>query len=233
MKNVGHIAAKNVLIFALASIVYYLVGFGIAFGDGGNGLVGGSGLRSRRSTSCSRSARRRSRGSRAIPGAARLHVRGRLLRRLARDRLGRDGRADEALGLLRLRRRLHADLLASSRTGSGARTAGCSRRGCRTSPARRSSTTRARSRVSPARSCSARGSASSARTASRTRFPGHNMAFTTLGVIILWFGWFGFNPGSTLERRLRRRRLLRLRRAEHEPRGRGRRPRRRRHRRGS
>jgi Amt family ammonium transporter len=44
MKNVGHIAAKNVLIFALASIVYYLAGFGIAFGDGGNGLVGGSGF---------------------------------------------------------------------------------------------------------------------------------------------------------------------------------------------
>ena len=44
MKNVGHIAAKNVLIFALCSIVYYLVGFGIAFGDGGNGLVGGSGF---------------------------------------------------------------------------------------------------------------------------------------------------------------------------------------------
>ena len=43
MKNVGHIAAKNVLIFALASIVYFLVGFGMAFGDGGNGFVGGSG----------------------------------------------------------------------------------------------------------------------------------------------------------------------------------------------
>src|SRR5215203_3524752 len=44
MKNVGHIAAKNVLVLALASIVYYLVGFGLAFGDGGNGLVGGSGF---------------------------------------------------------------------------------------------------------------------------------------------------------------------------------------------
>ncbi len=44
MKNVGHIAAKNVLIFALASIVYYLVGYGMAFGDGGNGFVGGSGF---------------------------------------------------------------------------------------------------------------------------------------------------------------------------------------------
>mgnify|MGYP001770968998 CR=1 FL=1 len=44
MKNVGHVAAKNVLIFALASVVYYLVGFGIAFGDGGGGFAGGSGF---------------------------------------------------------------------------------------------------------------------------------------------------------------------------------------------
>jgi Amt family ammonium transporter len=44
MKNVGHVAAKNALTFALAALVYYLVGFGIAFGDGGNGLVGGSGF---------------------------------------------------------------------------------------------------------------------------------------------------------------------------------------------
>ena len=32
MKNVGHIAAKNVLILALASVVYFLVGYGLAFG---------------------------------------------------------------------------------------------------------------------------------------------------------------------------------------------------------
>src|SRR3954451_24725921 len=44
MKNVGHIAAKNVLILAIASIVYYVVGFGLAFGDGGNGFWGGSGF---------------------------------------------------------------------------------------------------------------------------------------------------------------------------------------------
>jgi Amt family ammonium transporter len=35
MKNAGHIAGKNVLIFGLCSVVYWAVGFGIAFGDGG------------------------------------------------------------------------------------------------------------------------------------------------------------------------------------------------------
>jgi Amt family ammonium transporter len=43
MKNAAHIAGKNVLIFGLASLVYWLVGFGLAFGDG-NGLLGTHGF---------------------------------------------------------------------------------------------------------------------------------------------------------------------------------------------
>lgn len=33
---------------------------------------------------------------------------------------------------------------------------------------------------------------------SRKAIPGHNLTIGALGVFILWFGWFGFNPGSQL-----------------------------------
>jgi len=33
---------------------------------------------------------------------------------------------------------------------------------------------------------------------SATAIPGHNMTSATLGCLILWLGWFGFNPGSTM-----------------------------------
>jgi Amt family ammonium transporter len=43
MKNAGHIAGKNVLIFSVCSIVYWAVGFGLAFGDG-NLIIGTAGF---------------------------------------------------------------------------------------------------------------------------------------------------------------------------------------------
>jgi ammonium transporter, Amt family len=196
MKNVGHIAAKNVLIFALASIVYFLVGFGIAFGDGGNGLVGGSGF---------------------FPSIDELLTVGQSPFSWFGQIPAAAGYLFEVVfcavslaivwGAMAERTKLWVyfafgvvftliysvvshwiwspdgwlfsngmqDFAGSTVVhyqGALAALAGALLLGPRIGK------------------FGADGKPNA--------IPGHNMAFTTLGVIILWFGWFGFNPGSTL-----------------------------------
>ncbi len=196
MKNVGHIAAKNVLILAIASIVYYFVGFGLAFGDGGNGLVGGSGF---------------------VPSVSELLTIGKAPFSWFSEIPGAAGYLFEVAfagvslaivwGAMAERTRLWVyfafgvvftliysvvshwiwspdgwlfkkgmqDFAGSTVVhyqGALAGLAGAILLGPRIG------------KFGPGKKPNA--------------IPGHNMAYTTLGVIILWFGWFGFNPGSTL-----------------------------------
>ena len=232
MKNVGHIAAKNVLVLAIASIVYYLVGFGIAFGDGGNGLVGGSGFFPSVDELLAIGAAPFSWFA-SIPAGGRLPVRGRLRGGLARDRLGRDGRADEALGLLRVRRRLHADLLGRlaldlepGRLAVRARDAGLRRLDGRPLPGR----ARGARRGAPARP--AHRQVRRRREAERDPRPQHGVrdARRDHPLVRLVRLQPGLDARASSSARSR---LLLVRRAEHEPRGRGRRARRRDRRRGS
>ena len=196
MKNVGHVAAKNVLIFAIASIVYYLVGFGLAFGDGGSGLIGGSGFAPSVNELLSIGQAPFSWFG-EIPGAA--------------GYLFEVAFAGVSLaivwGAMAERTRLWVyfvfgvlftliysvvshwiwspqgwlfqkgmqDFAGSTVVhyqGALAGLAGAILLGPRIG------------KFGPDRKPNA--------------IPGHNMAYVTLGVIILWFGWFGFNPGSTL-----------------------------------
>jgi len=196
MKNVGHIAAKNVLIFALASLVYFVVGFGIAFGDGGNGIVGGSGF---------------------LPSIDHLMTVGQSPFSWFGEIPAAAGYLFEVVfcavslaivwGAMAERTKLWVyfafgvvftlvysvvshwiwspdgwlfskgmqDFAGSTVVhyqGALAALAGALLLGPRIGK------------------FGADGKPNA--------IPGHNMAFTTLGVIILWFGWFGFNPGSTL-----------------------------------
>lgn len=196
MKNVGHIAAKNVLIFALASVVYYLVGFGIAFGDGGNGLVGGSGFLPSIDDLLTVGEAPFSWFA-AIPGAAAYLfevvfcavslaiVWGAMAERtklwvyfafgvvftliysvVSHWIWSPDG------WLFAKGMQDFAGSTVVHYQGALAGLAGALLLGPRIGKFGHDGKPNA--------------------------IPGHNMAFTTLGVIILWFGWFGFNPGSTL-----------------------------------
>jgi ammonium transporter, Amt family len=196
MKNVGHIAAKNVLTFAIASVVFYLVGFGLAFGDGGNGLFGGSGF---------------------MPSAEELVAVGRAPFSWFASLPGAAAYLFQAVfcgvslaivwGAMAERTRLWVyfgfsavyvliySVAAHWIWGANGWLAGLGMQDF------------AGSTVVHYQGALA-GLAGALLLGPRigkfdaegkpNAIPGHNMAFVTLGVLILWFGWFGFNPGSTL-----------------------------------
>jgi Amt family ammonium transporter len=196
MKNVGHIAAKNVLIFAICSVVYYVVGYGIAFGDGGNGLAGGSGFFPSVDTLLAIGAEPFSWFGSIPAGAGYLFqvvfagvalaiVWGAMAERtklwvyfafgvvftliysvVSHWIWSPDG------WLFSKGMQDFAGSTVVHYQGALAALAGALLLGPRIGKFDSDGKPNA--------------------------IPGHNMAFTTLGVLILWFGWFGFNPGSTL-----------------------------------
>jgi Amt family ammonium transporter len=196
MKNVGHVAAKNVLIFALAAIVYYAVGFGMAFGDGGNGFVGGSGLfpsteellqigQSPFSWFSEIPAAAGYLFQVAFAGVSLAIVWGAMAERtklwvyfvfgilftLVYSLVSHWIWSPDGWLFARGMQDFAGSTVVHFQ-GALAGLAGALLLGPRLGR------------------FGADGRA--------TPIPGHNMAFTTLGVIILWFGWFGFNAGSTL-----------------------------------
>ncbi|MGH3103812.1 MAG: ammonium transporter, partial [Gaiellaceae bacterium] len=196
MKNVGHIAAKNVLIFAICSVVYYLVGYGIAFGDDGNGLVGGSGFVPSVDTLLAIGEAPFSWFA-SIPGGAGYLfqvvfagvslaiVWGAMAERTKLWVYFAFGVVFTLIysvvshwiwhpdgWLFALGMQDFAGSTVVHYQGALAALAGALLLGPRIGKFDSDGKPNA--------------------------IPGHNMAFTTLGVLILWFGWFGFNPGSTL-----------------------------------
>jgi Ammonia permease len=167
MKNAAHIAGKNVLIFGICSLVYWLVGFGIAFGDG-NSIIGTHGF---------------------APSVDAMLAVGKAPYSFFTTIPGAGAYLFEVVfagvslaivwGAMAERAKLWVYFVfgvaftliysVDLALDLAIQAAGCSVSGCRTSPARPSSTTRARSPRSPARSCSAPGSASSAMTGARIR----------------------------------------------------------------
>ena len=196
MKNVGHIAAKNVLVLGIASIVYYVVGYGIAFGDGGNGLVGGSGFLPDVDTLLAIGAAPFSWFGTIPASAGYLFqvvfaavalaiVWGAMAERTKLWVYFAFGAVFTLIYSVVSHWIWHPDgwLFAKGMQdfagstvvhyqGALAALAGALLLGPRIGKFDHDGKPNA--------------------------IPGHNMAFTTLGVLILWFGWFGFNPGSTL-----------------------------------
>ena len=196
MKNVGHVAAKNVLVLGIASVVHYAVGYGIAFGDDGNGLVGGSGFFPSVDTLLAIGASPFSWFGSIPAGAGYLFqvvfaavslaiVWGAMAERTKLWVYFAFGVVFTLIysvvshwiwhpdgWLFALGMQDFAGSTVVHYQGALAALAGAILLGPRIG--------KFDSEGKP------------------NAIPGHNMAYVTLGVIILWFGWFGFNPGSTL-----------------------------------
>src|SRR5881398_3517526 len=195
MKNAAHIDGKNVLIFGICSLVYWLVGFGIAFGDG-NSIIGTHGFAPSVDAMLAVGKAPYSFFS-TIPGAAgylfevvfagvslaivwgAMAERAKLwvyfvfgalftiIYSVTSHWIWHAGGWLFSLGM--------QDFAGSTVVhyqGALAALAGAILLGPRIGKFGRDG------RANP--------------------IPGHNMPYAVLGTIILWFGWFGFNPGSTL-----------------------------------
>jgi len=195
MKNAAHIAGKNVLVFGVCSLVYWAVGFGLAFGDG-NALVGTHGFLP--SADVLLAIGKAPFGFfTTIPGAAGYLfevvfagvslaiVWGAMAERAKLWVYFAFGAVFTVLysitshwvwhpggWLFSLGMQDFAGSTVVHYQGALAALAGALLLGPRIGKFSRDG------RANP--------------------IPGHNMPYAVLGTIILWFGWFGFNPGSTL-----------------------------------
>jgi ammonium transporter, Amt family len=195
MKNAAHIAGKNVLVFGVCSLVYWAVGFGLAFGDG-NAIVGTHGFLPSSDSLLSIGQAPFSFFS-GVPGAAGYLfevvfagvslaiVWGAMAERAKLWVYFVFGAVFTVLYSITSHWVWHPDGWLFSRgmqdfagstvvhyQGALAALAGAIILGPRIGKFGRDG------RANP--------------------IPGHNMPYAVLGTIILWFGWFGFNPGSTL-----------------------------------
>ena len=195
MKNAAHIAGKNVLVFGVCSLVYWAVGFGLAFGDG-NGVVGTHGFLPSADALLAIGSAPFSFFT-GVPGAAGYLfevvfagvslaiVWGAMAERAKLWVYFAFGAVFTVLysiashwvwhpdgWLFSLGMQDFAGSTVVHYQGALAALAGALLLGPRIGKFGRDG------RANP--------------------IPGHNMPYAVLGTIILWFGWFGFNPGSTL-----------------------------------